>query len=188
METKIQGVSIKWNEGERRGNILLSIIYNLVLFYTFLIYEIEQLYLLLIFIYSNGHPLKTWIILCPQGDPGKCGIQIDHRIFFKRLTMPHWGTETENEHWIVPQGLRKCLPEQEAWEWEIFIRWRTRERVLKQRVGEIRMKMAWRYARACSYNEESPVDWAWVSEMVKAQISFGLDYWGVWKLNSDFIP
>ena len=57
----------------------------------------------------------------------------------------------------------------------------------KERVGEIGMKMAWRYARACSYNEESPVDWAWVSEMVKAQISFSLDYWGVWKLNSDFI-
>lgn len=32
------------------------------------------------------------------------------------------------------------------------------ERVLKQRVGETRMKMAWRCARACSYNEESPVD------------------------------
>jgi len=186
VETKIQGVSIKWNEGERRGSILLSIIYNLVLFCTFLIYEIEQLYLLLIFIYSNVHPLKTWIILCPQGDPGKCGIQIDHRIFFKRLTMPqsrhrdrewtlNFTTRTQNAFQSRKHENEKYLSDEEQ------------ERVLKQRVGEIGMKMAWRYARAYSYNEESPVDWAWVSEMVKAQISFSLNYWGVWKLNSDFI-
>ena len=41
VETKIQGVSIKGNEGERRANILLSIVYILLLFCTFLTYEIK---------------------------------------------------------------------------------------------------------------------------------------------------
>lgn len=73
-----------------------------------------------------------------------------------------------NEHWILSWWVRKCLPEPGSLEHEKCLADEERDDAWGRGVGGTCMNNGLgmnQYVHSCS--EESPIGWAWVSEMVR---------------------